>query len=301
MRAPARRHTHTFAHARMIVSHPPSFLLSEILSQCSRLLNSATSATRAVCALLWDVSAHHSSTLPFVIENLATLLSAGLNPLEVCLSSESPSAPSMKMLLRAISIAESRDPRDPTAVATNLLTLCFSSCRDSSITTLLALATDSIISGQSGPQYFPSFCTSPVMALLWQNANNTPRECSDSMMAYMGSVSSSTGLTTCVLRSILPAYVALCDAKAVHCEEKMLAMTAAEANACQHTIESSATCSSECSSYVDKVSSDSKCMEGIWSIREVLAYTAAQTCADSSKSINFPCNYICVMQEIINL
>jgi hypothetical protein len=132
---------------------------------------------------------------------------------------------------------------------------------------------------------FPSFCASPVIALLWQHANTSPRECSDSMISYVGSASgSSGGMTTCVLRSMLPAYVAMCDAKAIQCEEMLTSMSAAEMGACDHTIDvNGAVCTSECASFVAKVSSGSKCAESVMSIREVVAHAANQTCADSGK------------------
>lgn len=254
------------------------------MSQCSRLSKSATSATRAVCALLLDAASQPSTLFP-IIDSLATLLSRDLNPLTVCLESKYPTAPAMKKLLLSISNTESRDPRDPTATATNLLNLCHSSCRDSSTATLLAMAADSIKVGQSGRQMFPSFCASPVIALLWQHANTSPRECSDSMISYVGSASgSSGGMTTCVLRSMLPAYVAMCDARAIQCEEMLTSMSDAEMGACDHTIDvNGAVCTSECASFVAKVSSGSKCAESVMSIREVVAHAANQTCADSGK------------------
>ena len=91
-------------------------------------------------------------------------------------------------------------------------------------------------------------------------------------------------MTTCVLRSMLPAYVAMCDAKAIQCEEMLTSMSAAEMGACDHTIDvNGAVCTSECASFVAKVSSGSKCAESVMSIREVVAHAANQTCADSGK------------------
>ncbi len=63
----------------------------------------------------------------------------------------------------------------------------------------------------------------------------------------------------------------------------MTSMTAAEMSACDHTIEGSGSCSSECAAFVAKVSSGSKCMESVMSVREVVAHAANQTCADSGK------------------
>ena len=255
------------------------------MSQCSRLSNSSTPSTRAVCYVLLNASTHHPSTLPSIIDSLATLLSSDLSPLAVCLESKYSTAPFMKKLLLAISNTESRDPRDPSATATNLLNLCHSSCRDSSTATLVAMAVDSIIIGRSGTQTFPTFCTSPVIALLWQHANNSPRECSDSMITYVGDVYGDTGVSTCVLRSMLPAYVAMCDSTAIQCEESVLSMTAAETNACFHKIQENGPCPSECASIVAKVSS--KCMKSVLSIHEVVLHAANQTCDDSCKLPGF--------------
>jgi len=275
----ATTHICNFRNAtRSCLLHNDSFA-PDILSQCNMLPNIATSATRAVCALLLDAPV---STLPPIIDSLATLLSKDLSPLTVCLESKNPTAPAMKKLLLAISSTESRDPRDPTATATNLLNLCHSPCRDSSTATLLAMVADSIKTSQSGQQMFPSFCTSPVIALLWQHANNSPRECSDSMITYVGTVSGDMGVTACGLRSMLPVYIAMCDAQAIHCEETFMSMPAAERDACDHTMEGNGDCSSECASFVAKVSSGPKCMETVFSVHEVVAHAANQTCADSA-------------------
>jgi hypothetical protein len=146
---------------------------------------------------------------------------------------------------------------------------------------LLGLAADHATS-QSKNQMFGSICTSPKMALLWQHANNSPRECSDSMITYVGTSSILANMTICALRSILPAYVAICDAKAIQCEELTLA-TDNEAKSCQQMIESNGPCSFECSLYSQKMSTGSKCLENVMSIREVLANVVNQTCADSGK------------------
>jgi hypothetical protein len=139
-----------------------------------------------------------------------------------------------------------------------------------------------------------------MIALLWQHANTSPRECSDSMITYVGSASGSSGeMSTCVLRSMLPVYVAMCDAKAIQCEEMLTSMSAAEMGACDHTIDvNGAVCTSECASFVAKVSSGSKCAESVMSIREVVAHAANQTCADSGKGcvIFFVTTFVPYMQ-----
>jgi hypothetical protein len=133
-------------------------------------------------------------------------------------------------LLLAISETESRDPRDTTAAATNLLNVCYSACKPASTSVLLALAAESTrIDRQPGPQMFRNnFCTNPLLALLWQHANNSPRECSDSLVSI---ASSYIGLSSCVMRSMLPAYLALCDSKTMQCE-RTVREAAAEEKAC---------------------------------------------------------------------
>ena len=231
------------------------------------------------------VAGHTSqpSTIHPLFDSLATLLSRSFNFLAVCLENKAPSAPFMKMLLLAISATESRDPRDPTAIATNLLNLCHSSCSDSSTATLLAMAVDPFRTSRSGPaSIVQRFCTSPLSAMLWKHANNSPRECSDSMITYVGSQCNGMGITPCTLSSMLPVYVAMCDAKAIQCEESFLSMTV-EAQACNQTVEGNSACSADCSAFVSKVSSGSKCMESALSIQEVVAHAAQQTCGDSGK------------------
>jgi hypothetical protein len=92
---------------------------------------------------------------------------------------------------------------------------------------------------------------------------------------------------------MLPVYVAMCDAKAIQCEESLLSMTA-EAQACNQTVEGNSACSADCSGFVTKVSSGSKCMESALSIQEVVAYAAQQTCGDSGKhaGILFALHYL---------
>jgi hypothetical protein len=226
-----------------------------------------------------------------MIDSLATLLSRDLSPFSVCFESYKLTAPAMKMLLVAISNTESRDPRDPTAIATILLNLCHSSCRDSSTATLVAMAADYVRLTRSGPRVFVhSFCTNPLIGLLWQHANNSPRECSDSMITFVGSTHAVMasppnflGMTTCALRAMLPVYVAMCDAKAVECEDTLLSMPPAETQACDQTLEANAACSADCAAFVGKISSGSKCAESIFSIQEVVAHATQQTCADSGK------------------
>jgi hypothetical protein len=231
-------------------------------------------------ALLANAPANYTSAL---LDNLATLLGNDLSPVSVCLESRQNGASAMKALLQAISNTESRDPRDPTAAATNLLNLCFSSCRDTSTATLLGAT--AVRQMPSGPQVFSRFCTDPVMALLWQHANNSPRECSDAMIASLdGSALQSIfgrNVTTCVLRSMLPAYVALCDARTIRCEETMLAIPTAEIVACQDMFVEGKTCSSQCALLANQLSSGDKCFESLWSVQEAVAYAANQTCGDS--------------------
>ncbi len=248
-----------------------SFCPPDLTSQCSRLPIGASSATRAVCSYISTVSAQD------VFESLATLLSDELNHVAVCMHS-APVA--MKGLLLAISKTESRDPRDPAATATNFLNTCFSSCSDSSISVLLAVATHSERLSESGTSVFASFCTNPVMALLWQHASNSPRECSDSLITI---VSDQIGVTPCALRSLLPTYVALCDAHTIQCEETILAMPAAEAKACDRVIETSDACSSDCAAFVRKFASGSRCLERLASYKEVYAHAVNQTCSDSGE------------------
>ena len=66
------------------------------------------------------------------------------------------------------------------------------------------------------------------ITLLWQHANNSPRECSDSLVSI---ASSYIGVSSCVMQSMLPAYLALCDSKAMQCE-RTVREAAAEEKAC---------------------------------------------------------------------
>jgi hypothetical protein len=216
---------------------------------------------------------------------LATLLGSDLNPLVVCLDykSSNPSAATMKMLLQAISDTETRDPRDSSAVATKLLNLCFSPCRESSISLFLGLI--AALKASSGPQIFSRFCTDPVMALLWQHANSTPRECSDAAISFLdhGIMRDIFGrnITTCVLRSLMPSYVALCDKKTILCEEAMLAIPSAEIQPFKDMFESDRPCTPQLSALANTFASGNKCFERLWSVQEAIAYVANQTCLDS--------------------
>jgi hypothetical protein len=192
----------------------------------------------------------------------------------------------MKELLLLISNSESRDPRDARAPASNFMNICFSACRDSSAAVLLAVVSESIRTDRHrGHQMFhDSFCSNPVLALLWQHSNNSPRECSDSLISV---VSDYMGMSSCVLRSALSSYVAMCNAEAVQCEQTLLEVTD-PADACNvTTLKHSANCTSHCSDYVQKVSSlpvhisGLKCLESMASIREILADNAYRTCSSS--------------------
>jgi hypothetical protein len=255
---------------------------TDILSQCSRMPNDANIATQAVCALLLDTSLHQPLSLPPMMDSLAALLSIHSSVLIFCLESRQSTALAMKKILVSISNTESRDPRDPAAIATIMLNLCHSSCRDSSIVTLLAMSIENMKTSRAAPYAVHKFCTSPFVALLWQHANNSPRECSDSMITYAASEYNVIGITACVLRSMLPVYVTMCDVKAIQCEEYLLSMTTAETQTCDQTIKENAACSIDCAAFVTKVSSDRKCMESSFSIQEVVSHVAQQTCADNS-------------------
>jgi len=242
--------------------------------QCDHLASSGNSATRAVCAHISDVSMHLNSTLPSTFDSLATLLSSELNHFEVCLKK----SPSMKKLLLAISATDSHDPRDPTATATNLLNICFSpDCYDVSTATLLAVAAESV--GWSNVSHF---CTSPVTALLWKHAIVSRRECSDSMITI---ISAKLFMTPCALRSLLATYVAVCDAKAIQCEEAYLAADADKSNDCESTIRHNQSCSSECAALAHEFSSGPRCLENVLSNQQVLAYVINETCSDDRSKL----------------
>jgi len=254
--------------------------------QCAHLPCSASSATRAVCAVIKFVPQQNNVLLHGV---LATLFGNDLNPLAVCLDSKAPSATLMKMLLQAISNTESRDPRDASATATILLNLCFSACREPSTTTLLAIRAAHMV--PSRPQVFSRYCTDPVMALLWQHANNSPRECSDALIASLDDEALRSifrrDVTTCVLRTLLPAYVALCDARAIQCEETMLALPTSEVEACKDMFEVNKSCTSQCATLANQLSTGNKCFESIWSVQEAISYAANQTCGNSGACLRF--------------
>jgi hypothetical protein len=219
----------------------------------------------------------------FPSSQVATLLSVDLNPLDMCLIQ---SDSTMKDLLLLISSTESRDPRDPNSPATNFLNICHSACRQSSTAVLMALVSELLrIDPRPGSEMFrDSFCTNPVLALLWRHANNSLRECSDSLISI---VSHYIGMPSCVLRSMLPSYVAMCDAQAVQCEHALLEV-AVLANACNVTdLHQSASCTPRCSDYAQKLStmpmnhSGLRCLESMSSIHEILADNAHKTCSSS--------------------
>ena len=195
----------------------------------------------------------------------------------MCLDSKDPSATVVKRMLQAISNTESRDPRDASATATILLNLCFSSCREPSTTILLAMY--AARTAQSSPQIYSRFCTDPVMALLWQHANNAPRECSDALIASLDATALrdifGRNVTRCVLRSLLAAYVALCDARAIRCEETFPLISMADFADCTP-------CSPSCFAAINALSVGDKCFESLWSVQEAIAYVAYETCGDSS-------------------
>ena len=269
----SRIHTQTsFLKSSCMLHH---ICFADIISQCRELTLQASSATRILCSRL--MSGHFPSS------QVATLLSVDLNPLDMCVF-ETDSI--MNELLLLISSTESRDPRDPKSPATNFLNICHSACRQSSTAVLLALVSESLrIDQHPGSEMFrDSFCTNPVLALLWQHANNSPRECSDSLISI---VSYYIGMPACVLRSMLPSYVAMCDAQAVQCEQALLDV-AVHANACNVTaLHQSAGCTPQCSDYVQKLSnmqmnhSGLRCLESMSSIQEILADNAHKTCSSS--------------------
>jgi hypothetical protein len=241
--------------------------------QCLQLPKNATSATVAVCNLIKS----DRIFAPAIIRNLATLLGSDFNLINLCLGSHNLSASSMKDLLQAISNTESRDPRDPTATATNFLNVCFSSCRD--VSTALLLGGAAVSKTES------RFCTNPAMALLWQHAMNSPRECFDSLIASLHKDllrrMFGNGVTTCVLRSLLPAYVALCDQKTIVCEETMLAIPESDLNDCLSVQDIHATCSSQCAALLNKLSSGHRCFERMSAVQETVAQATNRNCADS--------------------
>jgi len=66
-------------------------------------------------------------------------------------------------------------------------------------------------------------------------------------------------VTTCVLRTLMPAYVALCDKKAIQCEETMLDYSA-EIDACLPSYDVNGTCSPQCARLANNVSSRFECV-----------------------------------------
>ena len=260
----------------------------EIMSQCFYFLhsimpNAATSATIAVCNL---INAYPINAQAGIIRNLATLLGSDLSAINVCVESSQQSASAMKMLLQAISRTESRHPRDPAATATLLLNLCFSSCRDVSTSMLLGLA--AVIKTTTKPSKLPSrFCTNPAFALLWQHANNAPRECFESMITNLNHEALhevfGVGVTPCVLRSLLPAYVALCDQRTIDCEEMILTIPDHQMNSCLLTKDVNHMCDPQCTALVKQLSSGERCFERTAAVQEALSQVSNSTCSDSCK------------------
>jgi hypothetical protein len=253
------------------------------VSQCSNLPNDVTSATVAVCNL---IKSHPVHAQPELFHNLATLLGSDLDAINVCIESGQQSASAMKMLLQAISRTESRHPRDPSATATILLNLCHSSCRDVSTSMLLGVA--AINKTMTNPsKLFPRFCTNPAIALLWQHANNSPRECFDSMIANLNDDAChelfGDGVTPCVLRSLLPAYVALCDQRTIDCEESMIAIPEHQLTACLSVKDGNGMCDPQCAALISQLSSGQQCFERTAAVREALAQISNSTCSDSGK------------------
>jgi hypothetical protein len=209
-----------------------------------------------------------------------------LDATTVCIESSHPSASAMKMLLQAISRTESRHPRDPAAAATRLLNTCYSSCRNVSTATLLGVAAINKTM-TNVRKLMPSFCTNPAIALLWQHANNSPRECFDSMIANFNDDDLHDlfggGVTTCVLRSMLPAYVSLCDQRTIECEELMLSIPDHQLNSCLLMQDAQGVCDSQCATLVKQLSSGQQCFERTAAVREALAQISNSTCADSGK------------------
>jgi hypothetical protein len=262
----------------LITSHS----CADIMTQCFNLPSAATSATIAVCSLIKS----HPINNQAIIHNLATLLGSDLDTTTVCIESSYPSASAMKMLLQAISRSESRHPRDPAAAATNLLNTCFSSCRNVSTATLLGLS--AVIKTMSNPRnMMSSFCTNPAIALLWQHANNSPRECFDSMIANFddGALLElfGGGVTTCILRSMLSAYVSLCDQRTIECEESMLLIPDHQLKSCLLVQDAKAICDPQCAALVNQLSSGQQCFERTAAVRETLAQISDSTCTDSGE------------------
>lgn len=251
--------------------------------QCSNLPNATTSATVAVCNL---IKAHPVNAQPAIIRSLATLLGSDLDAINVCVESSHQSASALKMLLRAISRTESRHPQDPAASATILLNLCFSSCRDVSTSTLLGVAAVNKTMTDPG-KLLSRFCTNPAIALLWQHANTSPRECFDSMIANFNDEALhdffGDGVTPCVLRSLLPAYLALCDQRTIDCEELMLSIPEHQMNACLLVKDANGMCGPQCAALINQLSSGQQCFERTAAVREALAQLSNSTCGDSGK------------------
>jgi len=115
----------------------------------------------------------------------------------------------------------------------------------------------------------------------------------------------------------MPAYVALCDQKAIQCEETMLAIPMAVNNECLPLYEANGTCTPQCAQLANDLSSRcvcdsqllvtictaalvlllwlhscSKCFESVWSVQEAIAQAASQTCGDSGERARFAMVYM---------
>jgi hypothetical protein len=275
-------------------------LVADIMAQCSRLPQSATSSTVAVCAYLLDVQhkdTQNSSELKSAMGNLAKLLSNETSPAVACLddqhmsSTDPHSYSTMQGLLEAIANTESRDPRDATAAATQLLTICYSHCKATSDAFFIAIASEvhtsqssnisllSVFAEFGNPRsdraLLNSFCTNPLIALLWEHATKSPRECSD---ALISSISETLGLSSCALSSLLPAYIAVCDDKAIQCEEHVLTTQFNVLDSCGPMFQRNATCSEQCGALAQGLA-DSKCLEHSYSIQDAVYSALHQGCS----------------------
>jgi hypothetical protein len=139
----------------------------------------------------------------------------------------------------------------------------------------------------SGNKFVPRFCTNPALALLWQHANNSPRECFESLVATfdkdMLNALFGNGVTTCVLRSLLPAYISLCDQRTIECEESVQAIPEQQFQSCLLMQGLSRQCDPQCIYLLNQLSSGQKCFERTAAVRETLAQISNLTCSDSGK------------------
>ncbi len=91
------------------------------------------------------------------------------------------------------------------------------------------------------------------------------------------------GVTPCVLRSLLPAYVALCDQRTIDCEELMLAIPEHQLTECLLVQEGNGMCDPQCASLLSQLTSGQQCFERTAAVREALAQISYSTCSDSGK------------------